>query len=296
MDSLQCQQMYLGSRNGLRNYRNLVIVIEAGPDVNAAGWTNDQIWDGALPPFFNTSKSGYSPNTVNSLWSFSTRCSVGNTVGKTWNVCSGDFGHYVELFLHNWSPLDPWKYQWLQSEYGTFGVNVFPSFNLSYNKITALYCLAEPFESPCKVQVINLLLLAVCICMCLKSLFAIATLVLLRDSKPIQCLGDAIRWFLEHRPGDQATQNLCTFGQSEFTSFNWQEKPENSIQMRPRWMRPRWTGRPREWAHINKNWGMAVPLSTWYATYVPILAIILFALLGLTIGIRHNSFLGEGFL
>ena len=38
-------------------------------------------------------------------------CSVGNTVGKTWKVCSGDFGHYVELLLHTWSPLDPWKYQ-----------------------------------------------------------------------------------------------------------------------------------------------------------------------------------------
>lgn len=41
---------------------------------------------------------------------------------------------------------------------------------------------------------------------------------------------------------------------------------------------------------------MAVPLSTWYATYLPILAIILLALLGLTMGIRHSSFLGEGLL
>ncbi|KAI1618778.1 hypothetical protein EDD36DRAFT_414436 [Exophiala viscosa] len=63
-DSVECRKTYLASRYGLRFYRHLVIVIEAGPNLNPAGWTNDQVWSGTVPPSYsNTSYYNYASLT-----------------------------------------------------------------------------------------------------------------------------------------------------------------------------------------------------------------------------------------
>jgi hypothetical protein len=295
LDGITCRQTYLQPRNGLQFYRHLVIVVEAGPNPNAPGWTDAEVWGGTLPTFFNgTSTSGYDPNATNSLWSYSTSCGVGDNFGSTFNVCSGDFG-YDDTDITNDGSLtfsEPWQYPWIQSQFGISiqdGLEYFPNFNLTYNTITALYCLAEPFVSPCKVEVTNQLLLVVCLCILLKCAFSLATLILLWHSKPIQCLGDAIQVFLEEQEADQATLGRCTYDQDDFRRQNAEKTTSMSSAMRRKW-----NSRPQPWSSYTKRWWSAVPRRVWLETYAPILAVLIIATSLLVVGINHDSYGGGG--
>jgi hypothetical protein len=286
LDNIECQQIYLASQHGLQFYRNLVIVIEAGSSSNSVGWTDNEIWNGTLPAFYNnTWTDDYFPNMTNSLWSFETRCGVGNNLGTTWNVCSDAFGYDPLLTNGNWNFSDNVQYQWIRSP---GFAKYYPNFNLTYNNITVLFCVAEPFESPCKIEVSNELVFAVCLCIFLKCGFAVATLILLWKTKPIHCLGDALQQFMEQEE-DTQTIGLCTFDQSNFRRQSRKQVYKSTDDMRPRWI-----GQPRAWASYKKHWGTALPQTVWYTTYLPIIIVIVIAACLLSMGIQANAWRNRG--
>jgi len=291
LDSLECRRMYLASPYGLRSYRSLLIVIEAGPDLNASGWTADEVWSGTIPPYYNrTSESDYSPNAINTLWSYQTGCFVGNNLGRTWNLCSVGFGYNpLAIDRRTWTFVDPWTFQWIQSQYQLPPDQIFPNFNQAYNNITALFCLAEPYDSPCKVLVLNWLLFAVCMCVLAKCVCSIVILCRLWNKTPVRCLGDAIQIFL--REDDASTTGLCTYGQSEFWLLNRQKNADIFTRMRFRWTD---RAQSREWTVSVKKWGAAIPVFVWGATYIPILCVLMTAIGLLAKGINSNSYAGLG--
>ncbi|OIW34173.1 hypothetical protein CONLIGDRAFT_212838 [Coniochaeta ligniaria NRRL 30616] len=295
LESVNCRQTYLAQPNGLQHYRNLVIVIEAGPKPTVPGWTGSQVWGNTLPPYMiNTTVLSYDANASSSLWSYSLGCSIQNNLGNLWNYCSDDFGYNTaESQLPSWSDFSsPWQFPWVVAadDYReTYG-----NFSAAYNNVTLLFCMAEPFESPCKVEVLNQLLLAVAILLLIKTTLAGITLWMLWSTKPILCLGDAIQMFFEQAADgaeDKTTRQLSTCGQSDFVSrrvrSDRQRPPNND-------MRVRWTAQPRRWAATTKRWFDVVPAKVWVSTYGPIAVVLVIALALLDMGIRANAYANRG--
>ncbi|KAI1618779.1 hypothetical protein EDD36DRAFT_460417 [Exophiala viscosa] len=191
-------------------------------------------------------------------------------MGEILNPCAGDLDYSEGATPGDkFSLTHPWTYQWTQAEADAANTMPIPTFNAEYNNITALYCLAEPFDSPCKVEVYNPLLLVVGICLFFKSAFAISTLALLWKSSPVQCLGDAIQLFLQQEESDLTTEGLCTYGQNEFRLLTKHNRKSVSTDMRPRWI-----GGARAWSSRRKSWGSAIPRLTWITTYLPICCVL----------------------
>jgi hypothetical protein len=281
LDSVQCQKTYLDATNGLQEYRNLIIVIEAGPDPNAKGWTGSEVWNNSMPMYYaNLSMDTYDPNAVNTLWSLDSLC---ETYGNE-NICSGGLGQYDSLLdepvTSNLS--GPWQWEYVEATFG-FPADV-GNFSQAYNNITGLFCLAEPFTTPCKVEVTNGFLLAVCICLFIKSGVSIFILYRTRNTQPILCLGDMIQLGLQREEANSNTTGLCTYNQDWFR----RAKPVRDAEATDD-MRPRWVSQPRKWASTPKRWRNAVPRRVWWATYISISLVLLVVLIILGIAFEDYS-------
>ena len=284
MNTDECRKTYLTLPNGLQYYRNLVIVVEAGPDANAAGWTGAKVWNGSLPIYYtNISQSTYNPNALNTLWYLQPYCYYG--------ICNGQMGYGGVSTLPQDYDFEPWKFQWVESYYTSGDLSAAPNFSPAYDAVTGLYCLAEPFDAPCKVEATNVFVLLLCLCIFIKNIVAIFLMVFLRDKKPIQCLGDMIQYQLMQR--DDATMSgLCTFDQDWFRAYNPVEVAQNADRMRIPW-----TGQPRKWDGLEeKRWWKAVPRKIWLTTYILIAVVFAIASVLLVTGIDHNAYFGKGLL
>ena len=277
----ECRRTYLTLPNGLQYYRNLVTVVEAGPDANATGWTGAKVWNGSLPMYYtNISQSTYDPNALNTLWYLQPYCSYG--------ICSGQMGYSSIFTLPQDYDFGTWKFQWVESYSPSGDLSTAPNFSPDYDAVTGLYCLAEPFGAPCKIEVTNGFVLLLCLCIFIKNIVAIVLMVLLRDKKPVQCLGDMIQYQLRQR--DDATMSgLCTFDQDWFREYD----PVKAAQYTDR-MRIPWTAQAREWDWFEKRWWKAVPREIWLTTYILIAVVLAIASVLLGTGINHNSYFGKG--
>jgi len=281
LDPDDCRRTYLTSPNGLQYYRNLVIVIEAGPNTNTTGWTGAEVWSGGLPLYYtNISSSTYNPNASNTLWYLEQYCSYG--------ICSGHMGYGGTFTLPPSYDFKPWQFQWVESYYSFGHLSDAPNFSATYDNVTGLYCLAEPFEAPCRIEVTNCFVFLVCLCIFVKNTTAIVMMVRLRHTEPIQCLGDLIQYQLRQRD-DVTLSGLCTYDQDWFRAYNPVHAAQNSDRMRMPW-----TGQPRMWYGLDKRWWNAVPRQVWLTTYTLIGVVIATTSILLGIGIDHNSYFSNG--
>ncbi|MCJ1224185.1 hypothetical protein MMC12_000829 [Toensbergia leucococca] len=174
----ECRKTYLTLPNGLQYYRNLVTVVEAGPDKNATGWTGATVWNGSIPIYYtNISENSYDPNALNTLWYLQPYCAYG--------ICSGQMGYSDFSTLPQDYDFEPWNFQWVESYYSSGDLSAAPNFSPAYDAVTGLYCLAEPFNAPCKIEATNVFMLLVCLCIFIKDICAIVLLLLLRDKEPV---------------------------------------------------------------------------------------------------------------
>ena len=256
VESHECRETYLNSPNGLQYSRNLVVVVESGPDPNAAGWTGANLWNDTVPSaYFNLNASSYDPNFVNSLWFVTPTCST------TDGMC--DF--YIDSQMEpDFSA--PWQWQWLANK----------NFTTSYKAMTGQYCLVEPFTAPCKVELTNGFLVAVCLCVLIKSVVATWFLRMTKNTAPIKCLGDMVQYLFEEHSDEINTAGLSAYGQDWFRST----KPTR-ISNDPNYRQASWIGPPNAWSNVARRWYKAVPRVTWLSTYlfVGVILITLFILL-----------------
>lgn len=92
------------------------------------------------------------------------------------------------------------------------------------------YCLAEPVDQECKLQVILPLAWTVVACSAIK--FIILTFVLRLQDEPLLTIGDAVSSFLQ-RP-DNTTKNMCLLSKSKINWWYASSKPRRYHRKRSR--------------------------------------------------------------
>lgn len=75
-DVQDCLRTYFQDPIGLQSHRNLLLVVQAGPDADAKGWKGAQVWNSTPPAYTNDTIHEYQPEAVNALWSFSPMCTT----------------------------------------------------------------------------------------------------------------------------------------------------------------------------------------------------------------------------
>lgn len=253
-----CQRIYSGNLEGLQSHRNLLVVIETGPDTMAKGWIAAVVWnDTRFSVHGENSYSKHDSDLENSLWSFATYCEV-NRVGSYDNSgstrCSlsyDDSGPSGTYTLEDWGEgafRDTPSMSWLSSPVDDSGLRV--EFQTSRIK----YCLSEPYSAPCKVYVSSFFLLVTMLCVFLGCTCSALISRSCRHKDTCQSLGDALQVLLkEGETFAQMPVSSPTGGNSEST------EPAPT----------RWTPVIR-WKEARPRLGQAISKRAWLWTYVPI--------------------------
>ncbi|KAK6864134.1 hypothetical protein PG995_000662 [Apiospora arundinis] len=272
-----CYNKYLKC-DGLREHRNVVVVAD-----KPGGWRRSENWKlkDNQTKFWNPIVPADQPN---SLW-FAAQCAMYATFKSSdepvecsntcqWAMFSDEiskfsrkppeldwhdgytwaYGFYKELKQfypnssrapHKFGPTSEW---WHSSPFnGTYRSGLQGDGDLAVK-----YCLAEPIERLCHVGVSITLLLAVSVCVLVKTAAAIVVTCVLggRGHEPLVTLGDAVRSFLCR--ADPVTAGRCMLSQGDAR----QEKTKH-----------RKTNRPRIWcALLHRRWSV-VPWSVWLTSY-----------------------------
>lgn len=146
--------------------------------------------------------------------------------------------------------------------------------------LTVKYCLAEPLDRICHIGLSPKLLLAVAICVIIKTCTAVTVTIILsrRNQPPLVTLGDAMESFLE-KP-DLVTVGLSTIGQTHIRRATSQKEA---------FLVPG----PRQWQSLRKRRGSIIPKSVWLTSYL--LFIFSIALCGYYFNsiVTHSSLFGS---
>lgn len=260
-----CLRTYGRDPEELQRHRNLLLVVETGPDADAKGWFGGYVWGyNRTPPHHGLSVDGYDNMLLNSLWSFSLSCKVdrdGNVDNRGSISCKLPYeNHGDELgqidrgpgFADQRTEEDAWTI------YGPAGAWENFSMPSSYHSQTVKYCLSEPYSAPCKVYVSNLFLLITMFCVLLGCICSVLISRFCWDKETCQSLGDALQAFLKH--GE-------TFSQLRDNS-PYAFIPGSATPPRIQWT-PICT-----WTKTRMLWGRTVSKTVWLWTYVPIVAIL----------------------
>ncbi|KAK7908398.1 hypothetical protein PG985_015701 [Apiospora marii] len=253
----ECYNTYLYC-DGLRNYRDVVVVAE--------------FWDRMVPA-----------DEPNSLW-YTAQCaqfahSAGDTPVECGNTCtralSSNFDGKFDQALPEWREGYTWAYKFFRGiEYSFQDWNLrdpfsgyHPSLNdynplnntyrsglLGDGDLTVKYCLAEPVGRICHVGVSTTLLLAVSVCILIKTVAAVTATCILggRNHEPLVTTGDVVQSFL-CRP-DPVTARRCLLGQRDA------RREEEQAHKR-------FKG-PRQWRALQHRRWSVVPWSVWATSYV----------------------------
>ncbi|KAI0388611.1 hypothetical protein F5Y17DRAFT_452151 [Xylariaceae sp. FL0594] len=236
VDANTCKNKYFFHCQGLKEYTDVVLVTKQKAwirdDMWMLGENNSAFWDRYVPSrmpnnlFFDAQCFMRASIDLDKGLSCLTNCArvVAQAVGddgsrdaeiaydndtgeKTWNFMFGETyinREYRPRYPFN-HPIDGLPSDWdiassLQSQ----------AFNMTVD-----HCLAHPIQTKCKIGLSPLLLLAVTVCVIVKSATAIlVTLVLCRRKQvPLVTLGDAIESFIG-KP-DPVTIGYCTVSQAE---------------------------------------------------------------------------------
>lgn len=245
-----CLRTYFQDPMGLQSHRNLLLVVQAGPDAEAIGWKGVQVWNSTPPAYTNDTIHEYQPDAVNSLWSFSPTCSAersGSGDNTIWTYCSG-VGFNLPLDIGSEFPKKGWNLSLYPYGDECFGDDeCYPSeppdglfgngqIYPEYQTPAVKYCLSEPYSAPCKVFVSGSFLLISLVCVLLESILSGLVSSFHWRKESCQCLGDALKVFMTHGP--------------DITRVSG-------------------TG-PMVWKDAKKRWGHVVSRRMWLWTYIPI--------------------------
>lgn len=255
-----CQRIYSKDLEGLQSHRNLLVVMETGPDAMAKGWIASVVWnDTRFSVHGENSYSKHDSSLENSLWSFATYCEVSrvdsyDNSGSTRCSLLYDVPGLSVLdkyTLEDWGEgafRDTPSLSWLSSPVDDSDLSV--EFQTSRIK----YCLSEPYSAPCKVYVSNCFLLVTMVCILLGCTCSALISHFCRHEDMCQSLGDALQVFLKE--GD-------AFAQMPVAS----PAGIDSESMEP--ASTRWTPVDR-WKEDGPRLSQAISRRLWLCTYVPI--------------------------
>lgn len=198
LEAFECWRIYSTDIKELQSHRNLLVVIETGPDADEKGWTAAQVWldsPGHDDDFFNESSS----ELENSLWSFAVYCEVRregyyDNAGYTQCSVSKNMSETSDLYAaESWGGMPNSIFR--------RSTPVGSSFMMrgAFEDPQVKYCLSEPYSAPCKVYVSNFFLLVTISCILFGSTCSTLIARFCWHKETCQSLGDALQAFLKSR-------------------------------------------------------------------------------------------------
>lgn len=246
LDVQNCLRTYFIDPMGLQSHRNLLLVVQTGPDADAKGWKGAQVWNNTPPAYTNDTIHEYQPEAVNALWSFSPICTTtrsGSSENAVWTYCKGEFvsgGYDLPEFDTSSEISKAWHTSWHSYGDEFYGPSdgAFESDKIypEYQTVAVKYCLSEPYSAPCKIFVSGPFLLISLVCVLLGSILSVLVSSFHWRKESCQCLGDALKVFMIHGPD---ITRMCGTN-------------------------------PMVWKDAKKRWGQVVSRRVWLWTYIPI--------------------------
>lgn len=268
LESSDCKRIYSQDIEGLQSHRNLLVVIENGPEADAKGWIPAQVWNdtksSTLGENFSTA---HDSELENSLWSFATYCEVNRddaflNGGYTACMSSYDGSGQSDLSTQDFFTQDPWgaaasrdtsSAPWFSSPYNVSDIRT------AFQTPQVKYCLSEPYSTTCKVYASNFFLLITTLCILLGCTGSTLIARLCWHKETCQSLGDALRVFLKDGGAfAQKTSSIPAGCNSEVTQTPC----------------IRWTP-VSKWEESKPRWGQAISKRMWLWTYAPICTVLL---------------------
>lgn len=259
-----CRHIYSQDLEGLQSHRNLLVVIETGPDADAKGWQAAQVWnESRLLAQDDDLFSEYDLELENSLWSFAISCYVNRDDfldNGGFIQCSASDGN--PSYPNDYDSTDIWgqgtvgdtsNVSWLRGSYNESFVS--DAFQIQRVK----YCLSEPYSAPCKIYLSNFFLVVTLLCVLLGWACSILIVRFCWDKETCQSLGDALQVFL--KDGESLVQVPG--------SFPTGCRPEGTSPPSTRWTPV------SKWEETRPRWGQAMSKKMWLWTYMPIGALLL---------------------
>lgn len=248
LDVQDCLRTYFQDPMGLQNHRNLLLVVQTGPDADATGWKGAQVWNSTPAAYTNDTIHEYQPEVVNALWSFTPICSTtrsGSGSNLIWTSCRdsdtsefGSAGFDLPEFDGSSEVPNVWDIPWYPVGNEFYPTSQFGNGDIypEYQTVAVKYCLSEPYSAPCKVFVSGPFLLISLVCVLMGSILSILVTSFHWRKESCQCLGDALKVFMVH--GTDITRISGTG--------------------------------PVVWKDAKKRWGQVVSRRMWLWTYIPI--------------------------
>lgn len=268
LESSDCKRIYSEDIEGLQSHRNILVVIENGPEADAKGWIPAQVWNDTKSWALGENVSTvYDSELENSLWSFATYCEVNRddaflNGGYTTCMSSYDGSGQSDLFTQAFFTQDPWgaaasrdtsSAPWFSSPYNVSDIRV------AFQTPQVKYCLSEPYSTTCKVYSSNFFLLITTVCILLGCIGSTLVSRLCWHKETCQSLGDALRVCL--KDGGVFAQKTSAIPAGC-----------NSEVTQPLCIR--WTP-VSKWEDSKPRWGQAISKRMWLWTYAPICTVLL---------------------
>lgn len=250
----ECARTYSQEPGGVQKHRNLLIVVEAGPDDDAKGWTGAEVWNRTMPPAYTLETLGhYDPDLLNSLWSFAIYCKINRHTDRTdtemWHTsCKVSYDDNAV----GWDLWSIYKEVSLPISW-IHGPDSASNTSAAFQNISVKYCLSEPYQAPCKVYVSNLFILVTLSCVFLGFICSGLVTHCFWNKDTCQSLGDALQVFL--RDGGGFVQVPGALNSDSNLSGG-----APSVH--------RWTP-ILKWEEGRPRWGQAISTTTWVWIYVP---------------------------
>lgn len=190
LEPTSCAKLYATCR-GLTEYSNVVVVVD-GVDGASDGWTRDEVWDLSA-----NDEAGWDdefpPTERNSLW-YSAGCTMDTQPSSDSrmsceNNCVAALGTEA-VSSESFVPPENWTIDFFRAKG--------PKYELKNDQgsLPVKYCLAEPITHSCSVGFSNILLVIVTVCVLVKTVTCVIVFMLLRHTRSLVTLGDAIEEFI----------------------------------------------------------------------------------------------------
>ncbi|KAK4447827.1 hypothetical protein QBC34DRAFT_124747 [Podospora aff. communis PSN243] len=242
----ECVDRY-GQRNSvLANYRHAIMVLGYANGSSAqAGWPVAQV-----RRRFNDEKIENYRSVVNHVWMARPLVRTDSPVGKD-NTLALSTDLTAAILM------PPSSVKGVDLEMGLLTMDP-TMINEPYRSMRAEYCLSERIEIPCRVEVENTLLLAVCVMCGFKTLLCVVVLIIYggKAESPLATTGDTIESFIVQP--DPHTNGVCSLSRVDLASTS-------KVQDRVSWGS---MAMAKQWKTLRRGAGQAVPISVWVFSYI----------------------------
>ncbi|KAI1503677.1 hypothetical protein F5X99DRAFT_87631 [Biscogniauxia marginata] len=275
------------------DYGNVVMVVESQDpkfmyNETDLGWTRDSV----LRPLDNLNTNYWDPRVPaaesNSLWFFANCNTTADLSPRThqaegcFQTCNRAYGRPERG--SQILPADQieatYSFDFITGSPGNISREntYWPGLkDRSASKLELKYCLVQEIDPICKVVLSNELLLAVLICVCVKTaLCAMVTVVLGRED-PFVVPGDAIVSFMT-RP-DARTVGRCTLDRYYRDKKDGSDKKEFQT-----------VAEAKQWHQESRRWSRAIPAIVWLRSYLLFAGVIIFLGIVFRAAQEHNPY------